>query len=136
MSGSNLTTYTKYFVAFVPQELDEKLASRVQVSQRAVAKIIQVFDHLNQRHERLSRMIRGEDLADKDDKDKADDGVDKSGKNGDKNGESRDSKKGDSDESMEDDSGKDKSDKDGGKVRKGYKYQIKRASLHSIRDKS
>ena len=56
---------------FVPQELDEKLASRVQVSQRAVAKIIQVFDHLNQRHERLSRMIRGEDPADKEDEGKA-----------------------------------------------------------------
>ena len=55
---------------FVPQELDEKLASRVQVSQRAVAKIIQVFDHLNQRHERLSRMIRGEDPADKEDEGK------------------------------------------------------------------
>ena len=116
MSGSNLTTYTKYFVTFVPQELDEKLASRVQVSQRAVAKIIQVFDHLNQRHERLSRMIRGEDLADKDDEGKADDGVGKSGKDEDKNG---DSKKGDSDEGMEDDSGKDKSNKDGGKVRNG-----------------
>jgi E3 ubiquitin-protein ligase BRE1 len=44
------------------QELDEKLASRVQVSQRAVAKIIQVFDHLNQRHERLSKLIRGDKL--------------------------------------------------------------------------
>ena len=102
-----------YIMYFAPQELDEKLASRVQVSQRAVAKIIQVFDHLNQRHERLSRMIRGEDLADKDDEGKGADGVDKSEKDGDKNG---DSKKGDSDESMEDDSGKEKSDKDGGKV--------------------
>jgi len=114
--NSETTSFITQLATWQKQELDEKLASRVQVSQRAVAKIIQVFDHLNQRHERLSRMIRGEDLADKDDKDKADDGVDKSGKNGDKNGESRDSKKGDSDESMEDDSGKDKSDKDGGKV--------------------
>ncbi len=54
------------------QELDEKLASRVQVSQRAVAKIIQVFDQLNQRHERLSRLIRGEKPdGDDDDEDKA-----------------------------------------------------------------
>ena len=42
------------------QELDEKLASRVQVSQRAVAKIIQVFDHLLQRNEKVSRALRGE----------------------------------------------------------------------------
>lgn len=100
---------------FVPQELDEKLASRVQVSQRAVAKIIQVFDHLNQRHERLSRMIRGEDPADKEDEGKAEaDGVEKSGKEGDKNG---DAKKGDSTgEGSEEDGSKDKSDKDGTKV--------------------
>ena len=100
---------------FVPQELDEKLASRVQVSQRAVAKIIQVFDHLNQRHERLSRMIRGEDPADKEDEGKGEaDGVEKSGKEGDKNG---DAKKGDSTgEGMEEDASKDKSDKDGTKV--------------------
>eukprot|EP00092_Neocalanus_flemingeri_P012793 GFUD01013785.1.p1 GENE.GFUD01013785.1~~GFUD01013785.1.p1 ORF type:complete len:986 (-),score=400.54 GFUD01013785.1:373-3291(-) len=42
------------------QELDEKLASRVQVSQRAVAKIIQVFDHLLQRNEKVARALRGE----------------------------------------------------------------------------
>ena len=92
------------------------------MSQRAVAKIIQVFDHLNQRHERLSRMIRGEDLADKDDKDKAAaDGDGEVKKDGDKNG---DSKKGDSDESMEDDSGKDKSAKDGEKVRNVYRFKL------------
>ena len=45
------------------QELDEKLASRVQVSQRAVAKIIQVFDHLLQRNEKVSRALRGEKEA-------------------------------------------------------------------------
>jgi len=42
------------------QELDEKLASRVQVSQRAVAKIIQVFDHLLQRNEKVAKALRGE----------------------------------------------------------------------------
>merc|ERR1712083_690853 len=42
------------------QELDEKLASRVQVSQRAVGKIIQVFDHVIQRNERLSKAFRGD----------------------------------------------------------------------------
>jgi len=40
--------------------LDEKLASRVQVSQRAVGKIIQVFDHVIQRNERLSKAIGGD----------------------------------------------------------------------------
>jgi len=39
------------------QELDEKLANRVQVSQRAVAKIIQVFDHMMQRNEKVSQAI-------------------------------------------------------------------------------
>jgi len=43
------------------QELDEKLVARVQVSQRAVAKIIQVFDHLLQRNEKVSRALRGEE---------------------------------------------------------------------------
>merc|ERR1719188_391164 len=57
-------------------------------------------------------MIRGEEVADKNDKDKTSDGVDK--KNGDKDGD--DCKKGDSDESLDDDSGKDKSDKDVTKV--------------------
>lgn len=42
------------------QELDEKLASRVQVSQRAVAKIIQVFDHLLQRNEKVAQALRGD----------------------------------------------------------------------------
>lgn len=32
----------------------------MQVSQRAVGKIIQVFDHLLQRNEKVSKAIRGE----------------------------------------------------------------------------
>ena len=36
------------------------MASRVQVSQRAVAKIIQVFDHLLQRNEKVAKALRGE----------------------------------------------------------------------------
>ena len=55
---------TKSFLAQLAtwhkKELDEKLASRVHVSQRAVAKIIQVFDHLNQRNEQLSRLLTKE----------------------------------------------------------------------------
>ena len=89
------------------------------MSQRAVAKIIQVFDHLNQRHERLSRMIRGEDLTDKEDEGKADaDGVEKSGKEGDKNWDAKGDSTG---EDMEEDGSKDKSDKDGAKVSRKYK---------------
>jgi len=42
------------------EELDEKLSNRVQVSQRAVAKIIQVFDHLLQRNEKVAKALRGE----------------------------------------------------------------------------
>lgn len=42
------------------QELEEKLAQRVQVSQRAVAKIIQAFDHLVQRNEKITKALKGE----------------------------------------------------------------------------
>lgn len=54
------TSFLAQLSTWHKQELDEKLASRVQVSQRAVAKIIQVFDHLLQRNEKVSRAIRGE----------------------------------------------------------------------------
>ena len=42
------------------EELDEKLANRVQVSKRAVAKIIQVFDRLMQRNEKITLHLKGE----------------------------------------------------------------------------
>lgn len=42
------------------QELEEKLAQRVQVSQRAVAKIIQAFDRLVQRNEKVTKALKGE----------------------------------------------------------------------------
>ncbi|XP_059099011.1 E3 ubiquitin-protein ligase Bre1-like [Tigriopus californicus] len=54
------TSFLTQLATWHKEELDEKLASKVQVSQRAVAKIIQVFDHLNQRNEKLARAIRGE----------------------------------------------------------------------------
>jgi len=54
------TSFLTQLATWHKQELDEKLASRVQVSQRAVGKIIQVFDHVIQRNERLSKVIRGE----------------------------------------------------------------------------
>ncbi len=53
------TSFLTQLATWHKEELDEKLASRVQVSQRAVAKIIQVFDHLNQRNERLTNIISG-----------------------------------------------------------------------------
>ncbi|KAB7508120.1 E3 ubiquitin-protein ligase Bre1 [Armadillidium nasatum] len=43
-------------------ELDEKLANRVQVSRRAVAKIIQAFDRLHQRNEKVTKSLKGEGL--------------------------------------------------------------------------
>lgn len=44
------------------EELDEKLVNRVQVSKRAVAKIVQVFDRLHQRNEKVARALKGEGL--------------------------------------------------------------------------
>ena len=40
------------------EELDEKLANRVQVSKRAVAKVVQVIDRLMQRNEKFSVALR------------------------------------------------------------------------------
>lgn len=42
------------------EELDDKLANRVQVSKRAVAKIVQVFDRLMQRNEKITMALKGE----------------------------------------------------------------------------
>ncbi|KAG5681965.1 hypothetical protein PVAND_011365 [Polypedilum vanderplanki] len=42
-------------------ELDENLANRVQISKRAVGKIIQVFDRLMQRNDKILQLIKGED---------------------------------------------------------------------------
>lgn len=41
------------------EELDEKLAQRVQVSKRAVAKIVQVIDRLMQRNEKFTLALKG-----------------------------------------------------------------------------
>ena len=40
-------------------ELDEKLANRVLVSQRAVAKLIRAFDRLLQRNEKITQALKG-----------------------------------------------------------------------------
>jgi len=54
------TSFLTQLASWHKEELDEKLSSRVQVSQRAVGKIIQVFDHLLQRNEKVSKAIRGD----------------------------------------------------------------------------
>lgn len=41
-------------------ELDENLANRVQISKRAVGKIIQVFDRLMQRNDKILQIVKGE----------------------------------------------------------------------------
>ena len=58
--SESTTSFLMALSTWHKEELDEKLASKVQVSQRAVAKIIQVFDHLLQRNEKISRSLRGE----------------------------------------------------------------------------
>lgn len=42
------------------EELDDKLANRVQVSKRAVAKVVQVIDRLMQRNEKFTNILKGE----------------------------------------------------------------------------
>ena len=46
MEDNSTTSFLTQLATWHKQELDEKLASRVQVSQRAVAKIIQVVKNL------------------------------------------------------------------------------------------
>lgn len=42
------------------EELDAQLANRVQVSKRAVAKVLQAFDRLQQRNDKIWRAIKGD----------------------------------------------------------------------------
>lgn len=42
------------------EELDDKLANRVQVSKRAVAKVVQVIDRLMQRNDKFSMILKGQ----------------------------------------------------------------------------
>lgn len=42
------------------EELDDKLAHRVQVSKRAVSKVVQAFDRLSQRNEKITMALKGE----------------------------------------------------------------------------
>ncbi|XP_063698439.1 E3 ubiquitin-protein ligase Bre1 [Culicoides brevitarsis] len=54
------TSFLMQLSTWDKEELDDKLANRVQVSKRAVAKIVQVFDRLMQRNEKITKAIRGE----------------------------------------------------------------------------
>lgn len=56
------TSFLTQLSTWDKQELEEKLAHRVQVSQRAVAKILQAFDRLAQRNEKVTLLLKGEGL--------------------------------------------------------------------------
>ncbi|PSN50248.1 E3 ubiquitin-protein ligase Bre1 [Blattella germanica] len=54
------TSFLMQLSTWDKEELDEKLANRVQVSKRAVAKVIQAFDRLMQRNEKITLALKGE----------------------------------------------------------------------------
>ncbi|XP_021696559.1 E3 ubiquitin-protein ligase Bre1 isoform X1 [Aedes aegypti] len=54
------TSFLMQLSTWDKEELDDKLANRVQVSKRAVAKIVQVFDRLMQRNDKITRAMHGE----------------------------------------------------------------------------
>ncbi|ALC44111.1 Bre1 [Drosophila busckii] len=57
------TSFLTQLSTWDKEELDEKLANRVQVSKRAVAKIVQVIDRLMQRNEKITHVLRGDALG-------------------------------------------------------------------------
>lgn len=62
------TSFLMQLSTWDKEELDEKLANRVQVSKRAVGKIIQVFDRLMQRNQKITHLLKGESLDEEDGK--------------------------------------------------------------------
>ncbi|KAH8366253.1 hypothetical protein KR093_010988 [Drosophila rubida] len=54
------TSFLTQLSTWDKEELDEKLANRVQVSKRAVAKIVQVIDRLMQRNEKITHVLKGD----------------------------------------------------------------------------
>jgi E3 ubiquitin-protein ligase BRE1 len=60
------TSFLMQLSTWDKEELDEKLANRVQVSKRAVGKIIQVFDRLMQRNQKITHLLKGESLDEED----------------------------------------------------------------------
>lgn len=57
------TSFLAQLSTWDKEELDDKLASRVQVSKRAVAKVVQVIDRLMQRHEKMALALKGSSTA-------------------------------------------------------------------------
>ncbi|EDW36431.1 GL10311 [Drosophila persimilis] len=57
------TSFLTQLSTWDKEELDEKLANRVQVSKRAVAKIVQVIDRVMQRNEKITHVLRGDSLS-------------------------------------------------------------------------
>ncbi|XP_034938815.1 E3 ubiquitin-protein ligase Bre1 isoform X2 [Chelonus insularis] len=54
------TSFLMQLSSWDKEELDDKLAHRVQVSKRAVSKVIQAFDRLSQRNEKITLALKGE----------------------------------------------------------------------------
>lgn len=54
------TSFLTQLSTWDKEELDDKLANRVQVSKRAVAKVVQVIDRLMQRNEKFTMIFKGQ----------------------------------------------------------------------------
>lgn len=54
------TSFLMQLSTWDKEELDAQLANRVQVSKRAVAKVLQAFDRLQQRNDKIWRAIKGD----------------------------------------------------------------------------
>lgn len=54
------TSFLTQLSTWDKEELDDKLANRVQVSKRAVAKVVQVVDRLMQRNDKFTMILKGQ----------------------------------------------------------------------------
>ncbi|KAK0158885.1 hypothetical protein PV328_009825 [Microctonus aethiopoides] len=54
------TSFLMQLSSWDKEELDDKLAHRVQVSKRAVSKVVQAFDRLSQRNEKITLALKDE----------------------------------------------------------------------------
>lgn len=54
------TSFLMQLSSWDKEELNDKLANRVQVSKRAVSKVVQAFDRLSQRNEKITLALKGE----------------------------------------------------------------------------
>lgn len=54
------TSFLMQLSSWDKEELDEKLANRVQVSKRAVSKVVQAFDRMSQRNEKITLALKGQ----------------------------------------------------------------------------